>query len=927
MSERLTFTLSGRDDLSRVLGHAGDSADRLRRQMVDAADGSGQALLTLTRDANGFLRDLEGRYLDAGDAAALMAHGTDQAARATTEWSQAADDGARAGEALKKSLISLAPAAIPAAASIAPIAPAVLAGAVAAGVYGLAIGKQIAALGEAVKAEQKYQDAVEESGEHSDAAIKAQATYVKQMAKLPPATREAAAALSVFTEEFDEWSDSVAADTMTPVTKGLGVMQAILPKLTPMVKTFGHELDRTVTLAGGGVSSPGFDAFAGRFERFTSDVLERGNDRLVHFLRTADTDQVGDGLSEFMAFAREQGPVVGDILRNLGEALVNVLEGATDTGVGMLTLVGALAKLVASVPPEVIAVLLQLAIAIKLVGLAAAGLAAARTVVAAFITQVVVMQTAAAGATTRMGALTASFGAMSRGAKMALVGSGIGLLVILLSELSSASKGAPADLDKMTSSLGQFSRTGELSGEAARILGSDFGELETSLRTLSRPSNYESAIQWIGDLVGIDSAPVGVAKEQIGALDGALAQMVRNGNPEMAEAAIRKVAAGMEHLTEDELRTQLTGYKETLADVAFEQELAAEAMGLFGQQALQTKQKLDAQKASADGLRQAIFALNETNRSAIGAMSGFEASIDGATKAATENGRTLKVVNGELDLGSEKARNNEAALRDLAGKTEAAAAAALEQGKSQEYANGILDRGRNELIKVAMQMGLNRNEAKRLADQILKTPDKTARLRGNLEDLEAKLRTAKDKLSKVPDGRKAAIRAQISQLEDQVNRAKGLLKGIPDEQVGVSVYLKATPYDTNANGVPDMIEARAQGGLVGFPGGGPVRGPGTSTSDSILTRLSNGEYVVRATAVQQYGIAFLDDVNQGRLGTAEAPRPRTPARMPAPGRAAGPTVRTTVVNNNVTVNGAVDLVGTAKSVERVLLKLQRTSGN
>ncbi|MEQ8747356.1 phage tail tape measure protein [Pyruvatibacter sp.] len=55
---------------------------------------------------------------------------------------------------------------------------------------------------------------------------------------------------------------------------------------------------------------------------------------------------------------------------------------------------------------------------------------------------------------------------------------------------------------------------------------------------------------------------------------------------------------------------------------------------------------------------------------------------------------------------------------------------------------------------------------------------------------------------------------------------------------------------------------------AGFSGGGHVLGAGTSTSDSIPARLSHGEYVIRAAAVDQYGPAFLDQVNAGALGVA-----------------------------------------------------------
>ncbi len=48
---------------------------------------------------------------------------------------------------------------------------------------------------------------------------------------------------------------------------------------------------------------------------------------------------------------------------------------------------------------------------------------------------------------------------------------------------------------------------------------------------------------------------------------------------------------------------------------------------------------------------------------------------------------------------------------------------------------------------------------------------------------------------------------------------------------------------------------------VGMATGGLVRGPGTSTSDSIPARLCAGEYVVNAAAVRSVGVAFLNGIN------------------------------------------------------------------
>lgn len=60
--------------------------------------------------------------------------------------------------------------------------------------------------------------------------------------------------------------------------------------------------------------------------------------------------------------------------------------------------------------------------------------------------------------------------------------------------------------------------------------------------------------------------------------------------------------------------------------------------------------------------------------------------------------------------------------------------------------------------------------------------------------------------------------------------------------------------------------------------GGYIAGPGTATSDSIPALLSNGEYVIKAAAVSQYGRGFFDQLNARRFasggyvgGTGSAP--------------------------------------------------------
>jgi hypothetical protein len=54
------------------------------------------------------------------------------------------------------------------------------------------------------------------------------------------------------------------------------------------------------------------------------------------------------------------------------------------------------------------------------------------------------------------------------------------------------------------------------------------------------------------------------------------------------------------------------------------------------------------------------------------------------------------------------------------------------------------------------------------------------------------------------------------------------------------------------------------GGFLGLAGGGRVSGPGTATSDSIPTMLSDGEHVTRAAMVKKYG-PLLDAINSDRV--------------------------------------------------------------
>ncbi|MFG2330177.1 hypothetical protein ACGFMM_11185 [Streptomyces sp. NPDC048604] len=165
-------------------------------------------------------------------------------------------------------------------------------------------------------------------------------------------------------------------------------------------------------------------------------------------------------------------------------------------------------------------------------------------------------------------------------------------------------------------------------------------------------------------------------------------------------------------------------------------------------------------------------------------------------------------------------------------------------------------------------------------------------LKMNIDNWTSQIATAKAQMKSVPPEKQAELKARINDLQAKVAQANRALASIEDENVNVTVTTRYVVVgDSSAArkaGVHGSQLKLARGGLVGFPGGGMVHGPGTGTSDSILARVSKGEFVVRAASVQKYGPEVLHAINQGRLGTAmPAPTPALPVPRQAAARPAG----------------------------------------
>ena len=95
------------------------------------------------------------------------------------------------------------------------------------------------------------------------------------------------------------------------------------------------------------------------------------------------------------------------------------------------------------------------------------------------------------------------------------------------------------------------------------------------------------------------------------------------------------------------------------------------------------------------------------------------------------------------------------------------------------------------------------------------------------------------------------------------------------------------------------------GKLFGFASGGHVSGPGTGTSDSIPARLSDGEFVVRASATKKHG-RLLEAINADRVpafasGGMVSPTPMSTPSFGSSGSRGGGDIN---INSAVTINAS-----------------------
>lgn len=223
--------------------------------------------------------------------------------------------------------------------------------------------------------------------------------------------------------------------------------------------------------------------------------------------------------------------------------------------------------------------------------------------------------------------------------------------------------------------------------------------------------------------------------ERTKALDDTFANLIQHGNIDEAQKQFKLYADAAEkaHLPVSELQTLFPKYSAAVADANEKTKAHALAIGdladvvaegatagllLSSATAAQTRAMIkntDVVELSTEQLLEHANAVLK-NR---GSENSFEASLDDATKALKDNGKTL-------DKHTEKGRTNRQALDQIASSTLQWRDAAKLAGKSQAQQTAITEQGREALVRMGKRFGMSKKDAEAYAKEVLGIPKRVA---------------------------------------------------------------------------------------------------------------------------------------------------------------------------------------------------------
>lgn len=497
----------------------------------------------------------------------------------------------------------------------------------------------------------------------------------------------------------------------------------------------------------------------------------------------------------------------------------------------------------------------------------------------------------AKGAGSKLGAVFARTGGF--GAALA----GLGAMQIIGATFG---KDLRIQMDSFTQSLVEFGRTGQVTGETARVLGEGLENLEYDLNLADNSflgqtgeglARFTEAISGLG---GVFDESVQHAEERTDALDAALAGLVQSGNLSEAEKVFARITeiAAKKGIDPKELEGLYDDYFNALntvnPEVANAARLAAE------QEVEQAKlaRTLESRGLPAtDAYMEALKVLNDETKTAADRNSALGTIWDemfGAGLSLEE--RTLDYNEGLIDLRSsleDAIKAGGAHAKSLDDQTQSgidARRAILDQlaanrdlfiqeaaiPGNEEKARQAAKKRQQAIEDLATKLGINKTKLEELIttfgtyDQLpigTKTVTiDTAETEENLARVEAAL------------GR---IQAAVALYETLPERTRQAIEGNGDPTNNLKTsadYNNGVPKTSGPMPtIPDYIPgSRFQNGFPGYQSGGVVAGAYAGVEDTVPAWLTAGEFVVRRRIVDQPGAKeLLSAMNAGAVDPAQ----------------------------------------------------------
>ena len=289
-----------------------------------------------------------------------------------------------------------------------------------------------------------------------------------------------------------------------------------------------------------------------------------------------------------------------------------------------------------------------------------------------------------------------------------------------------------------------------------------------------------------------------------------------------------------------------------------------------------TASSMKDQQDAADKLSTALDILSGNGISAVQAQDALDGKLADLKETIKGTGSALESTEPAWSQASINARENRGALLDLITAANTTAESMTKQGSSIDEVSGTYTTNIQAIRDHAKELGLDEAAVDALLAKYALTPAEiTTAMKADTSNADAGIASVQRQFTDL-DGTTATVTIQYE--------SKGAAEA-------AAAYYNAVAQNTIA---ADAYGQRG-GGSAGNnkAAGGLVTGPGTAMSDSIPARLSNGEYVVRASVVGQYGSAFFDQLNGGGTpitdaGTYSSMRPVTAySTAPMQGNSAG----------------------------------------